>query len=304
MRSNRIVSARGRHFVWTRRGPFSFDGRNMQPLAEDVRGSLQWQRFMQVRNAIRHVQHDAQSGILYWFSANVASRWDEYAAPLARITPQLMGRRFKTTAAFSSTTENDAYCEDRPLSIGGGMLTLDTARPAQLHISRTDGSILVLNGRSKGKDAALSTYNGSGVVVNNPGSTASDVTVTCVAETPWFDFGSPGVKRLTRIETHERALELEGPFDNYSDAYVGSRLLRIQIYGDMNPVNLLDDCTTAYKSDTAATSSQLSTTNVSQAPTFIREFTPRSDARQFKFIISNTQSNGAVFYPRTLPLCA
>lgn len=297
LRSNRIVSARGRHFVWTRRGPFSFDGRNMQPLAEDVRGSLQWQRFMQVRNAIRHVQHDAQSGILYWFSANVASRWDEYAAPVSSNYTTIDGASVQNYyGVFVYDYENDAYWyEDRPLSIGGGMLTLDTARPAQLHISRTDGSILVLNGRSKGKDAALSTYNGSGVVVNNPGSTASDVTVTCVAETPWFDFGSPGVKRLTRIETHERALELEGPFDNYSDAYVGRRLLRIQIYGDMNPVNLLDDCTTAYKSDTAATSSQLSTTNVSQAPTFIREFTPRSDARQFKFIISNTQSNGAVF---------
>ena len=76
-----------------------------------------------------------------------------------------------------------------------------------------------------------------------------------------------------------------------------------RIYGDLNPVNLLDDCTTAYKvRHRRATSSQLGTTNVSQAPTFIREFTPRSDARQFKFIISNTQSNGAVFYPRTLPL--
>lgn len=296
-RSNRVISARGRHFIWTRRGLFAFDGRNLTPLAEDARGSLQWSRLMQVRDAIRHVVHDSQNGRIYWFSANVASRWAAYAAPTgANYTTVDGGTVQNYYGVFVYDYENDTYWyEDRPASIGGGMMTLDATRPAAAHISRTDGSIMVLNSRSKGKDPALSTYNGSGVVVNNPANTAHDVAVTCVAETPWMDFGSPNTKRMTRIETHERALIGEGPYDNYSDIESGLRVFRIQIYGDMNPETLIGELSTTYDSANATSSAQLNSDNVAQAATFVREFTPRSDARQFKLIISNTKSAGMTF---------
>lgn len=297
-RSNRVISARGKHYIWTRRGPYVFDGRNLTPICEDVRGSLRWQRFMQVRETIRHVAHDAQMGRIYWFSSQSASRWDEYAAPTSANYTTVDGTAVQNYyGVFVYDYENDTYWyEDRPLSIGGGMLSITTSVPAQLHVSRTDGSIVVLNGRTKGMDACLSTYNGSGVVQNDPADTTDDVAVTCVAETPWMDFGTPTAKRLTRIESHERGLALEGPSDNYNDSGLsGRRLFRVQIYGDMNPDSLLGDCTTIYDSTATATASQLATTNVAQAPTFIREFTPRVDARQFKFILSNTQSAGAIF---------
>ena len=297
-RSNRIISARGKHFIWTRRGPYVFDGRNMTPICEDVRGSLRWQRFLQVRETLRHVQHDDQNGHIYWFSARDDSRWDEYANPTSADYTTVDGGTMQNYyGVFVYDYESDNYWyEDRPASIGGGLLTITKAVPAQLYVSRTDGTIIILNGRSKGKDACLSTYNGSGVVQNDPADITDDVAVTCVAETPWLDFGSPNVKRMTRIETQERSLAGEGPADFFTDSSLaGLRLLRIQVYGDMNADVLLSDITTLYDSTDSTVASQLATHNVSQAPTFIREFTPRVDARQFKLIISNTESVGAIY---------
>lgn len=296
-RSNRVVAARGRHFIWTRRGLFAFDGRNLTPLAEDARGSLQWNRFMQVRDAIRHVVHDSQNGRIYWFSANVSSRWNTYAAPASANYTTVDGASVQNYyGVFVYDYENDTYWfEDRPASIGGGMMTLDATRPSAAHASRTDGSIVVLSSRSKGKDPALSTYNGSGVVVKDPTNSAHDVAVTCVAETPWMDFGSPNVKRMTRIETHERALVGEGPYDNYNDIESAKRVFRIQIYGDMNPEVSIGELTTMYDASDSTTSDQITSENVVQASSFVREFTPRSDARQFKLILSNTKSAGATF---------
>ena len=304
-RSNRIVSARGRHYIWTPRGPYVFDGRNLTPICEDVRGALGWQRFMQVREVIRHVRHDMQNGIIYWFSANAASRWETYALPASADYTTVDGGSIQNYhGVFAYNYEDDTYWfEDRPTSIGGGMLTLDKTHPAQLHVSRTDGSIVVLNGRNKAHDAALSTYNGSGVVVKDPMDTADDFDVLCVAETPWMDFGTPNVKRLTRIESHERALTGEGLFDNYTDADEGKRVLRIQIYGDMNPGVELDDVTSTYDSTDSTTSAQLTSGNQVQAATFVREYTPRTDARQFKFVISNTKTAlAALSLWKTAPL--
>lgn len=286
-RSNRVVVANGRHYIWTRRGPYAFDGRNLTALAEDVRGALRWRRFMQVRGAIRHVVHDSQNGRIYWFAANDASRWTNYTLPAsANLTTPDTGVATNTYQNYHGVfvydyESDESWIEDRPTSIGGGMTAVNSGQPAQAFVSRVNGTIICLNGRSKGKDASHSA----------PETAASDVTVTCLVETPWIDFGSRTMKRLSRIVTFERALAGEGPWDNYTDTDTGNLALRIDVYGDFDPETRLAYFTSFYSS----TDTQLTAETVAQAATCLRDFSPRADARAFKFIITNLLSTGAAF---------
>ena len=83
----------------------------MQPLAEDVRGSLQWQRFMQVRSIIRHVQHDARRAVYYWFSAKCGVALGLVrAAPVSSNYTTIDGASVQNYCGVSSATmKNDAY---------------------------------------------------------------------------------------------------------------------------------------------------------------------------------------------------
>ena len=129
--------------------------------------------------------HDERERQIIWVLDTGSSERHQDALPASTAT--------YSTVLIHQYDTDEAWLEDHPDIVGGGMMTNHHASIGsdvqQLLVFRPDGSLLEFRGRTTAKDAD----------VTDPENGTAD-TVNAQVETGWLDFGTLERKTLTRID--------------------------------------------------------------------------------------------------------
>ena len=280
IRRNRVVVAAGMHFCWTEQGLCIFDGNQMSPIAREAFSDWYAMQMIGARSTIGLMLHDPLTRRIYCYGGG--RRHADAKPDLATVTYASGDQVSNYISCFVYDYANNAFWfEDRPYAAGGGTATVNNGNPPQLIASRVDGTLVAITNRTRGSDPDHMA----------PETTGSDYLVYAQVETPWLDFGTNEVKVLKLIETEERSHLGGGLFDPITSVTDGNWWLRCRVYVDHNRATALGDVGATVDS----TSSQLSTPEGQYAPPkFVRVFTPRVHARQFKLRFDNALTSAAV----------
>lgn len=272
--SNRVVTANGVHYIWTRNGPAVFDGSNVTLVARSVYRDLLAAEQLDGQGDVVCALHDERNRQIVWMLGVSSADRHQDALPAN-------SNDYGTVLIYKYDTD-EAWLEDHPEFRGGGMASdIDNGSTVpQLLISRVDGSILMLHGRTTAKDAD---------VTDPEGGTA--VTVNARVETPWLDLGTMETKQLLRVELVLRSVSSSNQnWDQNTDLSSGNYWINMRVYGDFNEGTALATVGRVYDS----TSSQVTQRGENrQAATFVVSLTPRVSARQFKLVFTNNLTSAA-----------
>lgn len=283
--TNRVVPVGRAHFMWTLLGLAVFDGSQVRQIGEQWRDALAAYNMLYNLQTILHVAHDQTRKRIYWFSGQLTRHPD--ALPATATVTNAAGSQYQNyiTCFVYDYEHNEGWFEDRPYSIGSGMIQNGSGltKLRTLMLSRPDGTI-------------LSMYENLGENYADPSHTApetsgSDVKVNAHVETPWLDFGNPAVKQLTEVEVAVRnpAAVGEGGIDRGSPA-TGNYWLRCRVFGDLNRVTSRGDVGVAYAYDNSLLATAV---DYNQAPVGLLTFTPRAHGVLMKLVFSNALTSSA-----------
>jgi hypothetical protein len=265
--TNRCIVADGRHWIWTRNGPAVWDGANLRLVARDAYASLLATEQLDGQGDIICVLHDERNRLIVWMTGATNTNRHQDALPANSST-------YGTVLVYKYDTD-EAWLEDHPIFRGGGMMSESDGGSVvpQLHVSRDDGSIFMLYGRTTAKDADVTDpTNGTAVTVN------------AQVETGWLDFGALERKQLTRVLLVLRSLATGPNWDKTTDLSAGTYGLRMQVFTDWDESTARSDFWQSYSS----ASSQLTNKGEDrQAPTFSLLFSPNVHGMVFKLRFSN-----------------
>lgn len=285
IRANSLISADGRQFIWTQRGLAQFDGRGIVPLAQEALNDLVAYGMAHSRQPILHMQHDSSRQRIYVWSADDARHQDALpaTATVTGVGNGVSHQNYVTVFVYDYRT-GAYWFEDRPYTLGGGMVGRLSNSPPLLYLSRPDGTIVTMvfvDGFNTGQDCSHL----------DPADATDNVTVNAQIETPWLSFGSMSQKQLREVRTIERSATSGGGEYEDTDGGIaaGTWWLRCRVYSDS------EEATSRGDVGTAVASSSLAATFAEnrQPPPFSRLFTPRVHGEVFKLVFSNALTASA-----------
>jgi len=279
VRANRVVVANDAHYMWTTQGPMVFDGRRVSPIAPESLRAIFAQRFAQIRTPVTLMAHDSLLRRVYFWATSGARHQDALPANAGKTSADGNAYDEYIPVFVFDYLTGSSWFEDRPYAAGAGMASTANGLPAQLHLSRIDGTIVRASGRNKALDASIAA----------PETSGSDIAVNAQVETPWVNFGGLSRKSVPRVEVITRALAGEGLYDGIT-GISGNLWLRMRVYVDYNSLTARADVGCIYDSATAQASDL---TEFSQSALLVQDFTPRAHGRQFKFVFSNALTAAA-----------
>jgi hypothetical protein len=272
--TSRVVTANGVHYIWTRNGPAVFDGSNVTLIAQRVYRDLLATEAIDEQGGVVCALHDERNRYVVWVLGTNSSTRHQDALPAS-------SSDHATVLIYEYDTD-EAWLEDHPKIKGGGTCTqIDGgSNVPQLLVSRGDGSILMMHGRTTAKDADFT----------DPDNGAA-VTVNAQVETPWMDFGTLQTKQLLQVELVMRSISSSNhTWDKNTDLSSGNYWINMKVYGDFDEGTALATIGRVYDS----TDGQLTQRGENrQATLFVVTLTPRVSGRQFKLVFSNALTSAA-----------
>lgn len=266
--TNRVVPVNNLHYIWTRNGPAVFDGQRVQLIARDIYRDLVTAEVLDGQADVVAVLNDRRRRRIYWMLSASSNSRHQDALPA--------GSTYQPVLVYDYDAD-EAWLEDHPKWAGGGFatpgnITVGSVVPEAM-ISRSDGSLLTLAGRTTAKDADVTDpTNGTAVTVN------------AQVETGWLDFGTMERKQLTRVLVVLRSLATGAFWDRTTDLSAGTYGLRLRVYTDWDESTARSDFWQSYSSAAAQLSDRAESR---QAPPFSLIFSTNARGMAFKFRFSN-----------------
>lgn len=274
--TNRCVVANGLHWIWTPQGPAVWDGSQVRLVARKAYRDLLATEQIDGTSAVVCGLHDERERQIIWVLDTGSSERHQDALPASTAT--------YSTVLIHQYDTDEAWLEDHPDIVGGGMMTNHHASIGsdvqQLLVFRPDGSLLEFRGRTTAKDAD----------VTDPENGTAD-TVNAQVETGWLDFGTLERKTLTRIDLILRSISSYNQnWDRNSDLSSGNYWINCQVYTDY------DESTVRYTQGRVYDSTSARLTQFGenrQAVSFPLLLSPRVHGRVFKLRFSNALTSAA-----------
>lgn len=273
--TNRCIVANGLHWIWTPQGPAVWDGSQVRLVARKAYRDLLATEQIDGNENVVCCMHDERERQIIWVLGTGSSTRHQDALPASTAT-------YSTVFVYQYDTD-EAWLEDHPLIVGGGMMRNQHAsigsNVPQLLVFRPDGSLMEFRGRTTAKDADITDPSGG-----------TAVTVNAQCETGWLDFGTVERKRLTKVIVILRSLATGQNWDRTTDLSSGTYGMRLRVYSDWDESTVQSDFWQSYTSSTSQLSDRAENR---QAPTFALIFSPRAHGMVLKLRFSNALTSTA-----------